>query len=63
MFFRKDVKTVTDCCRVAELRAGSHSEAWDTQLSRDPKRENFRWADLVQENLKEEKVVTTSTAF
>ena len=35
-------------CRVVELRAGSYSDAWGMPLSESLRRENFRWADLVQ---------------
>jgi hypothetical protein len=33
---------------VAELRAGSHSKAWGTAFFESLRKENFRWADLVQ---------------
>ena len=51
MLFRQRFKPVVYLYRVFELRAKLQSDAWIRAFPENLKRENLRWADLVQGNL------------
>jgi len=49
VFVRENVQTVTDVVELLNFVQDCIRMHGISQLSRNPKRENFRWADLVQE--------------